>query len=78
METVGEVLGHDGLESRVVAKVTVEKLLSIMKPRDAYILWAVYIQGMTLHEAGRALGLSYQRVHQIRKEAIEYCRAVIG
>ena len=78
METVGEVLGHDGLESRVVAKVTVEKLLSMMKPRDAYVLWATFIQGMTLDEAALTLGLSGARVGQIRNEAIGFCRNVLG
>lgn len=77
METIGDSLGHDGLESRVVAKMTVHKLLSMMEPREAYILWASFIQGMTLDEVGQTFGLSGARIGQIRNEAIGFCRTVL-
>lgn len=68
-------IGSSDLDG-VDAKLTVNKLLSRLKPREERVLRMRYLDGMTLSEAGQELGITAGRVRQLEAGALRKMRKV--
>jgi len=61
--------------ARVDARLDAEAVLSRLDARTADLLRRVYADGESLRAAGRAVGISETRAHQVVHEGIAACRA---
>ncbi|KKL07885.1 hypothetical protein LCGC14_2581520 [marine sediment metagenome] len=60
----------------VLARDEVESLLGSLSPRNASIMTMIYLDGLTLRETAKLMGLTESRICQIRKAAITKFRVV--
>ena len=61
----------DGTQREVIIKDAVVKALAALPERTAFILRKHYIEGYQLKELAEPLGLSFQRVHQLKDEGLK-------
>ncbi len=62
---------HDGQDDAIDARNVASRLLATLDDRSRYIVERCVMRGEKLHVVGAALGLTRERVRQIRERAIE-------
>ena len=78
LERLADRLSDDGAERDLAVLVDLERTLDELPEREAEVVRAVCIAGMSYQEAARELGLALGTLKQLRKQALSSIRERLG
>lgn len=78
-ESLSAVLGGSELSNKRIEQAeVVDSLLEKLRDRERYVIDLLYVDGLTLEEAGEEMGVTAPRVRQIQQKALSKLRHAAG
>lgn len=65
------VIGDDGMEERLLDRLSVQEMLNELPEREAVVLKLRFMKGLTQEQTAKILGVSQVQVSRLQKKAIE-------
>ncbi len=72
--TLEDMLGTDGMEEKIVERVTLRQAIDALPPREREVIFLRYYKNLTQDRAARIIGVSQVQVSRIERRAVEQLR----
>ena len=73
--TLENLLGDEGLESKVVEHVALRQTIQTLPEREKKVIYLRYYKGLTQDKAARVLGVSQVQVSRLERRAVQMLRS---